>query len=191
MARPSKPIEVIKSEKKSHRTKAEIKQRESAEKSVLTGKRLVESPRVRNNIDAHKEFTNIKKMFEAIDKNDNIYGAVINRYCIITAEVIEMELHRDEVYSMMQDMKSQFEELIHDEVTNIDTRVEYSIEFSRQINKLSSTYIAIDKQIQAKRSMLLAIEKENIMTVQAALRSIPKQNNEEESQLMKVLSGGV
>ena len=91
----------------------------------------------------------------------------------------------------MQDMKSQFEELIHDEVTNIDTRVAYSIEFSRQINKLSSTYIAIDKQIQAKRSMLLAIEKENIMTVQAALRSIPKQNNEEESQLMKVLSGGV
>ena len=37
MARPSKPYTVIKSEKKSHRTKAELEQRKRGEESLLTG----------------------------------------------------------------------------------------------------------------------------------------------------------
>ena len=37
MARPSKAVSVLTDEKKSHRTKAELKQRGQAEKATLTG----------------------------------------------------------------------------------------------------------------------------------------------------------
>jgi hypothetical protein len=48
--------------------------------------------------------------------------------------------------------------------------------------------IALDKQIQTKRKMLLDIEKENIMTIAAALRSIPKKTDEKENPLLKALN---
>ena len=53
-----------------------------------------------------------------------------------------------------------------------------------QVNKL-------DDKIMQKRKMMGDIEKENCMTVQAALRSIPKETGKkDDSPLMKILSGG-
>ena len=88
---PSKTVSIIRSEGKSHRTKRELRQREQAEKAVLTGIPLKERPEVRENETAHKEFLRLKKLLEKIDKFDDMYGAVINRYCILYAETKEFE----------------------------------------------------------------------------------------------------
>lgn len=79
MARPSKPYVVIKGEKKSHRTKAELEQRKRGEESLLTGIKIKENPEVRKNEEAHKEYLRVKKLLKAIEKEDELYGAVINR----------------------------------------------------------------------------------------------------------------
>jgi hypothetical protein len=49
--------------------------------------------------------------------------------------------------------------------------------------------IECDRQVQAKRKMLLDIEKENIMTIAAALRSIPKKTDKPKSKLLEALQG--
>ena len=81
MARPSKPASVIKLEGKSHRTKKELRNREQAENSLLSGMKLKESEEVKNNPKAHQEFLRVKKLLSGIDKSDDLYGSVINRYC--------------------------------------------------------------------------------------------------------------
>ena len=56
MSRPTPPktAEILKYEGKSHRTKAEIRQREKGEKALLTGVNLKEKKEVENNKVAHK-----------------------------------------------------------------------------------------------------------------------------------------
>lgn len=47
-------------------------------------------------------------------------------------------------------------------------------DFLEMQDKLAKQLISYDKQIQTKRKMLFDIEKENVMTIASALRSIPK-----------------
>ena len=91
MPTPPKPAKIIELEGKSHRTKKEIRARKEAEASLLTGERLKESKEVKENPKAHKEFLRIKKLLESIEKNDDLYGRVINRYCLLLAECTEFE----------------------------------------------------------------------------------------------------
>ena len=95
MPTPTKPASVLKYEKKSHRTKAEMRQREKAEEDLLTGKKLKESQEVKNNELAHREFLRIRKLLAEIGKNDDLYSGVINRYCMISAECREFEEKRE------------------------------------------------------------------------------------------------
>ena len=111
MARPSKPYTVIKSEKKSHRTKAELEQRKRGEESLLTGIKIKENPEVRKNKEAHKEYRRVKKLLEAIEKEDELYGAVINRYCLITAEIKGLQEDREYYSDMLREMR----EDLHDQ----------------------------------------------------------------------------
>ena len=65
------------------------------------------------------------------------------------------------------------------------------MEFSEYINlqnDLVKSMLALDKQVQSKRKMLLDIEKENVMTIAASLRSIPKKT-EKKNPLREALSG--
>ena len=94
MARPSKPASVIKLEGKSHRTKKELRNREQAENSLLSGMKLKESEEVKNNPKAHQEFLRVKKLLSGIDKSDDLYGSVINRYCLTLAECADIEEKR-------------------------------------------------------------------------------------------------
>ena len=91
MARPPKPANVIKLEGKSHRTKKEIRTRERAEESLLSGVGLKESKEVKNNPRAHQEFLRVKKLLTGIKKSDDLYGSSINRYCLTVAECAEFE----------------------------------------------------------------------------------------------------
>lgn len=91
MPTASKSADIIRMEGKSHRTKKELRQREQAEKALLTGIPLKERQEVKDNEIAHKEFLRLKKLLEKINKFDDMYGAVINRYCILYAETKEFE----------------------------------------------------------------------------------------------------
>ena len=46
----------------------------------------------------------------------------------------------------------------------------------RQRTKMQGQIIALDKQVMAKRNMMLAIEKEHLMTIASALRSGTKKD---------------
>ena len=55
---------------------------------------------------------------------------------------------------------------------------------------MQKNILALDKQVQAKRKMLLDIEKENIMTIASSLRSVPKKTEKKRNPIMEALAGG-
>ena len=181
MPTPPKPVNVLKLEKKSHRTKKELVERERAELSLLTGTTLKETKEVRANELAHREFIRVRKLLRTIEKDDDLYGAIINRYCLLHAECIEFKEKREKVYEQMQGLeqsKDSFE-------ANDDLKTYYSMLITMQKNLL-----ALDSQVQSKRKMLLDIEKENIMTIAASLRSIPKKSDKKKNPLLEALADG-
>lgn len=189
MPTPPKPFSVLKSEGKSHRTKNELKVREQGEKALSTGTTLKVRSEVRKNKIANKEFKRINELLKKIEKNDAIYEAVINRYCLIYAECIEFEDKKVKLYELIDKLEEQFElskEYLEGEEMAKETR-----KFARSISEIVGSIVELDKQLQPKRKMLLDIEKENIMTIAAALRVIPKkpENDSAKETILKVLSG--
>lgn len=192
MPTPPKPFEVLKSEKKSHRTKAELKKRQEGEKSLSTDIKLKERKEVKQNKNAHKEFKRIEKLLKNIDKNDAIYEAVINRYCLLQAECFDLEERREECYNLIFRLREEEKELIEElkDRDGIEELIDYKLEYAKSLAKMMSSMLAIDKQIQNKRKMLLDIEKENVMTIASALRCIPKKEDKTTNNpLLKVLRG--
>ena len=138
---------------------------------------------------AHKEFKRIEKLLKNIDKNDAIYEAVINRYCLLQAECTDLEERREEFYKLVFELKEEMK-LVTNDMECIEDVADYKLEYAKSIAKIMSSMNAIDKQIQSKRKMLLDIEKENVMTIASALRSIPKKEDKEtDNPLLKVLRG--
>ena len=62
MPTPTKPFKVLTTEKKSHRTKAELKMREEGEKSLSTDAKMKERKEIKQDKVAHKEFQRIIKL---------------------------------------------------------------------------------------------------------------------------------
>ena len=189
MPTPTKPFKVLTTEKKSHRTKAELKMREEGEKALSTDFKIKERKEVKQNKVAHKEFQRIIKLLENIDKNYAIYEAVINRYCLLQAECFDLEEKREEFYKLIFELKAEMKS-ITDKMDGEEDITTYTLEYSKSIAKMMSSMMAIDKQIASKRKMLLDIEKENVMTIASALRCIPKKDDKDkENPLLKVLRG--
>ena len=84
--RPSKPVQLIKLEGKSHRTKAELEHREKMEKSLYTGTTFRESPAVKADPVAHREFLRLKKLYKNIQFVDGLDEQMINRYCLLISQ---------------------------------------------------------------------------------------------------------
>ena len=175
--RPSKPFTVLSSEKKSHRTKAELAKRKSEEQALLTGQKLKENKEVKGNPVAHKEFRRIVKLLDAIQKNDAIYEQSINRYCLLVAECEEVNIRRQKIWYEIEILESRMSEFE-------DVREYFSL-----INDMEKNAMSLDKTLQAKRNMLLALEKENAMTIASALRSIPKNPEKKTNALLQALGG--
>ena len=158
-----------------HRTNAEKQQREEAEKSLLTGVSLCERSDTLKNQIAHTEFIRINNLLTIVGKNDAIYEAVINRYCILQAECIDFEFKREK-------FNDNLDRLLDDSELDSDSKYRLQVQMQK-------TIIDVDKQIQTKRKMILDIEKECGFTLAAALRSIPKRVDNEDNPLLKALSG--
>lgn len=122
MPTASKSADIIRMEGKSHRTKKELRQREQAEKALLTGIPLKERQEVKDNEIAHKEFLRLKKLLEKINKFDDMYGAVINRYCILYAETKEFEEKRDQFYKQLCEFQNEKDDML---INRELTRKEY------------------------------------------------------------------
>lgn len=179
--RPAKPAAVIAAEGKSHRTKAEMEKRRKEEAAFASGTPLKEKPETRQNVVAHKEFLRVTKLLTEIGKCDALYENIINRYCMIYAETRDFEEKRERFYKDLWEMEEHFSEGKFGE----DVSAYYSLKCKMQQNIL-----ALDKQIQVKRKMLMDIEKENVMTISSVLRNIPKTEEKEENPLLIALKGG-
>jgi phage terminase small subunit len=85
--RPSKPTQLIKLEgNKDRRTKKELEHREKAEQSLYTGIKFKESPAVKSDPVAHKEFLRLKKLYKHIEYVDGLDQQAINRYCSLISQ---------------------------------------------------------------------------------------------------------
>ena len=172
--RPAKSAAVLAEEGKSHRTKAEMKARESAEKAILTGRKIREFQAVKNDPVAHKEFNRVKGLLQAVGKDDALYEAIVNRYAQIVGECAFFEAQRASAARTIDHLENDKDEFEPDD-------------YYKMITGARKQLLEVDRQIQAKRKMLFDIEKENAMTVAAALRSIPKAPIEKNSELKAAL----
>lgn len=181
MPTPTKPIALIKAEgNKRHLSKKEMESREKAEKSLLTGSSFKEWDEVKNNIVAHKEFTRLKKLFKAIQKDDGLHESIINRYCLLLAESKEFENMKSIIIDEINELKQMYDDMRIDPLNYINEK-----------GKLQDRIMKCDKKIMDKRKMMFDIEKENIMTIASVLRSIPKKVEEpKEIDPMAKLLGG-
>jgi hypothetical protein len=157
--RPTKPLSLV----QGHRTKAEKKIRKEAEEKLLTGTSLKENEEVKNNSIAHKEFMRLRKILKAINMDDDLYSNMINTLCMLKTEKQEYEKIKLEIPAEIEEIKKMYDNGIIDALTYIDRK-----------SKLQSKAMECDKNIMTRRKMELDISKENVMTIQSALRSIPK-----------------
>lgn len=170
MSRPPKTVENT----EGHRTKAEKKQREEAEKALVTGVSLRERPEVAQNKIAHAEFLRVNELLSLVGKNDAIIETVINRYCVLLAECVDFEKKREKFSDNLDNLMD----------SDLDAADKYKLEAQMQ-----KSILDVDKQLQTKRRMLFDIERENGMTIAAVLRSIPKKVDPSDNPLLKALAG--
>jgi len=162
--RPTKPLALV----KGHRTKAEKAVREKAEKELLTGTSLKEWDEVKSDPTAHKEFIRIKKLLKSIKQDDDLYGAVINTHCKLKSEEYKMLRDQEKYRQSLDKLEEEFDE---------STDMSFS-EYMKLTVNIQKNILACDKAISEKRKLMLNISKENVMTIQSALRSIPKKPEE-------------
>lgn len=183
MPTPRKPAAIIEIENKSHRTKEEMRKRKAAEESTLTHKEFKERKEVKENPIAHKEFARVKKLLKTINKNDALYEPVINRYCLLQAECVELEERREEFAQLIRDLNQAGKET---ELEGME-KASFLLELSKELGKLAGQVNGCDKLLGQKRKMLLDIEKENIMTIAAALRTVPTKTETGKNPLLEAL----
>lgn len=170
--RPSKPVQLIKLEGKSHRTKAELEHREKFEKALYTGTKFKESPAVKSDPVAHKEFKRLKKLYKHIQYVDGLDEQIINRYCLLVSKEQSLQKLIDK---MNEDV---------DNCEDFNDRI--------QLYKTISSALAKLNQI---RNMLMKIEDRLFLNPTARIKSIPKKPPEEEEEdpmaaLLSKRSGG-
>lgn len=157
--RPSKPVQLIKLEGKSHRTKAEMEHREKAEKSLYTGTTFKESPAVKNDPVAHREFLRLKKLYKQIQYVDGLDEQIINRYCMLISQ--EQALSK-----MMERMRQDI-----DEVENVEDRL-----------RIYESIAGVTDKVMKTREMLLKLEDRLFLNPTARIKAIPKHPPEEKKE---------
>ena len=139
MPTPTKPFSVLKSEGKSHRTKAELKVREQGEKALQTSQKIKPKKEVKKNKIAYKEFKRIVSLLDNIDKSDALYENVINRYAMLYAECYEFEEKRERFYNELNKL---------DEDYALDPDGMTIKEYYDTVSNIQKNILDLDKQLQ-------------------------------------------
>ena len=163
--RPGKPMNVIDLEGRNHMTKKEKAHRSQQESALITGMGMRERDEVKALPVAHKEFQRVRKLLKKIEKDDALYEGAINRYCLLLAECAESNERKEE----LRDARARLSDSGEIEAKEV-ARLE--VEYERLLT-------ACDKAIMEKRRMMLDIEKECVMTIAGAMRSIQKKPKDE------------
>lgn len=162
--RPSKPVDLILLEKKSHRTKAELEHRRKGEEALYTGESFMESAQVRADPIAHKEFLRLKRLYKNISYVDALDQQVINRYCLEVSALTRLE----------QTVSALYVEL--DNAENYEARI-------RIYSLINDTTTKTNKA----KEMLLKYEDRLFLNPTARIKSIPK-NPEKKEELSGMAS---
>lgn len=160
----------------SHRTKREIALRAAAEKGTLTGEGMRERADVRGNLDAHKEFMRLRRLFRKIEKDDAIYAQPINDYCLLHAECLAIAGKIDRIEEDLDYLEARRDEM-------------EPVEYLQLRGALYDKELKLSAELDKKRDKKRAIEDKNLMNIQSALRSIPKKPDEKKNPLKEALSG--
>lgn len=196
--RPSKPVSV----NKKHLTNAEKEQRLKFENALLSGHKITERKRVREDKTAHTEFKRVVGLMRAIGKDDALYSEQMNRYAELFAECEFYKELSAELRDELRDLAELCEEMrtaVRRYADDFDESDSAGIsELLKQIDELIGNRAVIlrqlsdaDTKIKQKREAMLAIERENCMSVSAALRTIPKDvaKDENDDELLRALRG--
>jgi phage terminase small subunit len=150
--RPSKPVQLIKLEgNKDRRTKAELEHREKFEKSLYTGTSFKESPEVKADPVAHKEFLRLKKLYKHIQYVDGLDEQIINRYCLMISQERSLQ---NTIKKLNEDIEN---------ADDFDTRSELYKLLASLTTKLNQT-----------RDMILKLEDRLFLNPTARVKAIPK-----------------
>lgn len=165
--RPSKPTQLLVLEGKSHRTKEELEHRKKIEKSLYTGIGFKETPAVKSDPIAHKEFMRLKKLYAKIDYIDGLDEQIINRYCAMISQE-----------NAMQRL-----------IEKMDEDVDQCDDFADRMNLYKTIAGATAKLVQI-RNMLIKIEDRLFLNPTTRIKSIPKTPTEEvaESPMAKFMN---
>lgn len=154
-------------------TKDEKKYLEQAEKATLSGYEITEFAKTKKDKISHKEFLRVIKLLTAVGKNDAMYEAVINDYCVYLSDIERYRAYR-----------IKFEE----DISEIDNSDMETAEKCKLKLKVKDTILSCDKQINTLQRKRFEIEKETGFTVASSLRSIPKKKEENVNPLLEALS---
>ena len=177
MPQVAKPFAVLAAENnRLHKTKRELALRKEGEAGTLTGERMKERGDVRNNLDAHKEFMRLRKLFRKIEKDDAIYSQPINDYCLLHAECLAVAGKIDRIENDLEYLEERSAEMD-------------PLEYLQIRNALYDKELKLSAELDKKRDKKRAIEDKNLMNIQSALRSIPKKPDERKNPLKEALSG--
>ena len=179
MGRPSKSAAVLKLEGKSHRTKQELAFREAAEKNTLTGKQIIETEEVRTDPEAHKEFLRCRRLLRLIEKDDEIYGAAVRRYCLNKSRLKETDRDILRLKLALEELEGSRKEF---------TEAKEIAEYYRLMTKLEDTVTKKEQLARSYRMEMTDFEKENCMTIRSSLKSIPKKPETKTNSLRELLN---
>lgn len=175
--RPAKSAAILRmTNDVSHRTKREIAARAAAESGTLTGEGMRERGDVKNNLDAHKEFMRLRRLFRKLEKDDAIYAQAINDYCMLHAECLAIAGKIERIENDLDMLEA--------------NRGEMEVQEYLQLrNMLYDKELKQSAELDKKRDKKRAIEDKNLMNIQSALRSIPKKPDERRNPLKEALGG--
>ena len=154
--RPGKPVGLLLLEGKKHLTKEEIEDRKNQEAGLKSNSDFRPNKKVVQNKTAYAMFKKLKRLYKSIEYVEGLDENVINRYCLMTAEIDSLE-----------NLASKMEE-------DLDNCKEFSDRL--QLYKaISGTEITINRI----RDMLLKIEDRLFLNPTSRVKNVPHKDKEE------------
>lgn len=149
--RPSKPVELILLEGKTHLTKKQIAERQKKEDSLKSDSPYQPNKKVKSNPAALEMFLKLQKLYKKIDYVDGLDENIINRYCMLTAEVDGMEI-------LLERMESDIDKC----------------ETPSQMVTMYKSISGLEGNLNRSRDMLLKMEDRMFLNPTARVKNVPK-----------------
>jgi hypothetical protein len=153
--RPSRPVDLIVLEGKTHLTKKQIADRKAKEESLKSDSPYQPNKKVKSNPVALEMFYKLQKLYRNIDYVDGLDENIINRYCLLTAEVDGME-------QLLQRMESDI-----DKCGN-----------SGEMVTMYKSISGMEGNLNRSRDMLLKMEDRMFLNPTARVKNVPKKQKE-------------